>query len=142
MKAKEAIDKIRSLLGIKLAEETVEEKVETVEEKPAETVEEKVEEVVEEKPTEKTAEERIAELEKEFEDMKTKFDEMQRMVTEIIDRDNKAKEEIKEEVREEVVEQFAKTNPTAQPVHVQQNAVEHKMTAAERIAQLRKEAKK
>ena len=115
MNAIEAINKIKNLLGIKLAEEEVKEEVN---ETPTET---ETTETVEVKP-EDTVEDRVAKLEQRMDDLTGKFDEIYKIVVEVVDEANKSNEQVKEEIREEVIEELAKANPTAEPIHVQQSA--------------------
>lgn len=113
MNAIEAINKIKNLLGVKLAEE---------EEKPGGKTEEKPEGKPEGKPEEKeevkqeddvendveeTVEDRVAKLEQRMDEFAGKFDEIYKIVVEVVDEANKTEEE--------------KTNPTAEPIHVQQS---------------------
>lgn len=123
MNAIEAINKIKNLLGIKLAEEEVKDEVK-VETKPTETetTETETVEVKPEEPKEDTVEDRIAKLEQRMDDLAGKFDEIYKILVEVVDEVNKSNEQVKEEVREEVIEELAKANPTAEPIHVQQSA--------------------
>lgn len=109
MNAIEAINKIKTLLGVKLAEE--EEKPggkteEKPEGKPEEKEEVKQEDVVE-NDVEETVEDRVAKLEQRMDEFAGKFDEIYKIVVEVVDEANKTEEE--------------KTNPTAEPIHVQQS---------------------
>lgn len=111
MNAIEAINKIKTLLGVKLAEEEekpggkTEEKPEGKPEgKPEEKEEVKQEDVVE---NEESVEDRVAKLEQRMDEFAGKFDEIYKIVVEVVDEANKTEEE--------------KTNPTAEPIHVQQS---------------------
>lgn len=144
MDAKDCILKIKSILSGRFAEEVaVEEPV--VEETKEETVEENKEEVVVEEPKEPAVEDRIADLEGKYDEIKKAIDEIYGMIQEVVDRQRKPedeiKEEVREEIREEIVEQMSKVTPTGQPVHVQHNAVQTH-TLADRLVELKRNMNK
>ena len=128
MEAKEAINKIKSLLGMKLAEEETPEEVnEVVEETPEEPIQDT------------SIEDKVNELETRINDLTQKIDDLVGIVTEIVDRQSKSDDEVKEEVKEEVVEELSKTVPTAKPVHISQSRVASNISSnAAKLMELRK----